>query len=477
MKKIISKISFIVILAALFTSCEDNLDQVPFDSFGTDAAFVSAQDFENGVRGVYLQLTSGAYYGGSLLSVPDIASDNTTFSQYGRGTGALYHNWTYNPSSQNLSGLYNQAYFTIYSANLVLFYAESFDGETKEEIVAELKAIRALAHFDLVKTFGKIPTQSGDANESLGVAYVTEADPNIQPARESVGAVYSKIVIDLLEARADIATTSEPGRLNKEAVNLILSRVYLYMGEWQNSIDAADLVTTQIAPRASVVGVWEDRNTDGLVFYIPNIAPDGNIGAQWSQGSLAQLTPEFVASFDLFTTYANDDIRKEAYIASGTAGGASVNAIKKLLGRFDSGTGTVIADGVVDYKIFRAAEAALNKAEAYYNIGGQEVAARTALDAVRTNRYITPPSGETGTALRDAIRLERRLEFAFEYQRFYDVKRWGLGFSRDGSGDKADGTGIPSIVQDLPAGDFKFQFPIDQSILDRNPNTVQNPGY
>ena len=476
MKKIISKISFIAIFTMLFTSCEDNLDQIPFDSFGTDAAYVSAQDFENGVRGVYLQLTSGSYYGGLLLSVPDVASDNTTFSQYGRGTKDQYHNWTYNPSSQNLSGLYNQAYFTIYSANLVLAYAESFEGETKAEIVAELKALRALAHFDIVKNFGKIPTQSGDANGSLGIAYVTEADPNIQPSRETVGAVYTKIVQDLLDARADIAETSEPGRLNKEAVNLLLSRVYLYMGEWQNAIDAANQVTTPVAPRSSVVGVWEDRNQDGLVFYIPNESPDNNIGVQWSQGSLNQLTPEYVASYGLFITYANDDIRKEAYIAPATAGGVSVNAIKKLLGRYDNSTGAVVADGVVDFKIFRAAEAYLNKAEALYNLG-QEGPARVALDVVRTKRYTSPPSGETGNALRDAIRLERRLEFAFEYQRFYDVKRWGLGFSREGFGDKADGSGIPSIVQNLPAGSYKFQFPIDQSILDRNPNIVQNPGY
>tara|TARA_R100000306_G_scaffold4192_3_gene7039 strand:+ start:3446 stop:4876 length:1431 start_codon:yes stop_codon:yes gene_type:complete len=476
MKKIISKISFIAIFTMLFTSCEDNLDQIPFDSFGTDAAYVSAQDFENGVRGVYLQLTSGSYYGGLLLSVPDVASDNTTFSQYGRGTKDQYHNWTYNPSSQNLSGLYNQAYFTIYSANLVLAYAESFEGETKAEIVAELKALRALAHFDIVKNFGKIPTQSGDANGSLGIAYVTEADPNIQPSRETVGAVYTKIVQDLLDARADIAETSEPGRLNKEAVNLLLSRVYLYMGEWQNAIDAANQVTTPVAPRSSVVGVWEDRNQDGLVFYIPNESADNNIGVQWSQGSLNQLTPEYVASYGLFITYANDDIRKEAYIAPATAGGVSVNAIKKLLGRYDNSTGAIVADGVVDFKIFRAAEAYLNKAEALYNLG-QEGPARVALDVVRTKRYTSPPSGETGNALRDAIRLERRLEFAFEYQRFYDVKRWGLGFSREGFGDKADGSGIPSIVQNLPAGSYKFQFPIDQSILDRNPNIVQNPGY
>ena len=133
-------------------------------------------------------------------------------------------------------------------------------------------------------------------------------------------------------------------------------------------------------------------------------------------------------------------------------------------------------NGQVDYKFFRAAEAQLNKAEALFNLGN-EPAARQALDAVRTKRYLTPPSGETGTALRDAIRLERRLEFAFEYQRFLDLKRWGLPVQRTAAGDEADGSGTPSEVLTLPAGSNKFQLPMALESLDANPNLVQNPGY
>ena len=472
MKKIIYKISLFVLVAAAFTACEDNLDQQPFDSFGTDQAFNTAADFENGIRGVYIQFFQGSYYGssdaGSLISFPDVASDNTTLSQYGRGTKTDLHNWRYSPGSGNMEGLYSNAYSLIYAANQILFYAAAFEGDNKANIVAEAKALRAMAHFDIVKTFGPIPTQSGDANGSLGIAYVTEADANTTPPRETVGAVYDKIVTDLTEASADINTTNPEGRLGKNAINLILSRVYLYMGQWQNSINAASAVTTPVAPRSSVVGVWQDTNQDGLVFVIPNDA--SNIGNAFSQGGTNSLIPEYVASFELTNTYAADDIRKEAYIIAARAGGKDVNGIRKCLGINGA------ADGKVDIKVLRAAEAKLNIAEAQYNLGN-EGAARTALDAVRTNRYTTPPSGETGTALRDAIRLERRLEFAFEYQRFYDLKRWGVSIVRDGSGDLADGSGVPSDVQELPAGNFKFQLPLDQSILDRNPNTVQNPGY
>ena len=478
MKKIFYKITIFSLIIGAFASCEKELDQVPFDEFGTENAYVTAADFENAIRGVYSTLTSGGFYGGSdaggMLDAPDVLADNVTFAQKGRGTRRTLHNWQYGPADAPLNGLYTSAYRLIYRANLVITNIQDFEGENKENVLAEAKALRALAHFDVVTFFGKIPTQSSDANGSLGVAYVTDIDPNQEPARETVGAVYDKIVQDLTDAAAGINVTNDPGRMNRDAVNTLLSRVYLYMGEWQKAVDAANLVSTPVAPRSDVVDVWTDSSRSGLLFYIPNELPilGISVGVTWSQGGLTNLIPEYVVSYDFYNSFAEDDIRKEAYTlqASNNADGLQFNAIKKLYGREGQ------SNGQVDIKILRAAEAYLNKAEAYFNLGN-ESAARTALDAVRTKRYTTPPSGETGSALRDAIRLERRFEFAFEYQRFFDLKRWGLPVERDGFGDLADGTGTPSDQQSLPAGSNKFQLPIAQSSLDQNPNLVQNPGY
>ncbi|HPF11420.1 MAG TPA: RagB/SusD family nutrient uptake outer membrane protein [Flavobacteriaceae bacterium] len=476
----ISTIFMFVVALGLFTSCDNNLDQLPFDEFATDNAFITAQDFENGIRGVYLQLTAGGFYGGSdagsMLSAPDVMSDNATLSQYGRTTKRTLHNFQYNANS-TLLGTYRNCYRLIYQANQILLYAESFEGESKDNIVGEAKALRALAHFNLVAYFGKIPTQSNDANSSLGIAYVTDADVTIEPSRMTVQETYAMILDDLLDAKSKINASNPEGRLNKNGVNLLLSRVYLYMGQWQNAIDAANAVSTQVAARANVVGVWEDTSEDGLVFWIPNDAPTlgNNIGVTWSQGGVTSLIPEYVASFELTNLYDDgNDIRKDAYIFAGSVTSQGIttnfNGIKKLFARPGG------QPGVVDYKILRAAEAFLNKAEAYYNLGN-ESAARQALDAVRSKRYLTPPSGETGAALLDAIRLERRLEFAFEYQRFFDLKRWGLPVQRSNAGDVADGSGTPSDVLSLPAGSNKFQLPIAQESLDVNPNLQQNPGY
>lgn len=480
MKKIVFKISILAFLVVGFTSCDSELDQVPFDEFGNENAYASAADFENAVRGIYSGLTFGGLYGGSdaggMLDAPDVLSDNVVTGQDGRGTRRTLHNWEYVASSGAMFGLYNAAYTTIYRANLLLENIGDFEGANKENVMAEAKALRALAHFNTVAFFGKIPTQAADANQSLGVAYVMHTDPEMAPARDNVGTVYDYIVADLKDALAGIESNGQnpAGRLNKEAVAILLSRVYLYMGKNDLAVQVINQnVSSLPAARANVEDVWVDESQDGLLFYIPNASPvlGIGVGVTWGQGSLTGLKPEFVVDYDFYQLFSNDDVRKDAYTiqARNNSSNRDFNAIKKLMGRGGQ------TDGVVDIKIIRAAEAYLNKAEALFPT--DQTAARQALDVVRDRRYTSYAGGETGQALLNAIRLERRLEFAFESQRFFDLKRWGLPVERSGKGDLADGGGVPSDAQSLPAGSNKFQMPIWQTAIDINPNLQQNPGY
>lgn len=480
MKKIFYKISVFALAIGAFTSCDKELDQIPFDALATSQAYITVTDFDNAARGIYSTLTNGSLYGGSdaggMLDAPDVLSDNVTLAQKGRQSRKTLHNWQYSASTEPMSGLYERSYQMIFRANTLLEKSVGFEGDNKAQVVAEAKALRALGHLNLATFFAKLPTQSADANGSPGVAYVTSADFSIEPARMTVGETYDMIVQDLkdaLEGIPDVPAASNPGRLNKDAVNTLLSRTYLYMGQWQNAIDAANNVGAAVAARNKVVGVWEDVSKDGVIFWIDVDPPNLDItpGVTWSQFGVNTLVPEYVVSYPFFQLFQDDDIRKDAYTFQGKNGPLKFNAIKKLFAREDGQFA-----GRVDIKILRAAEAKLNIAEAQFNLGN-EGAARTALDAVRTKRYTTPPSGETGTALRDAIRLERRLEFAFESQRFFDLKRWGLSIERGGFGDLSDGSGVPSDSQNLAAGAKQFQLPIPQTAMDLNPNLVQNSGY
>jgi hypothetical protein len=137
-------------------------------------------------------------------------------------------------------------------------------------------------------------------------------------------------------------------------------------------------------------------------------------------------------------------------------------------------------NGVIDPKLVRAAEVALNKAEAHYFLN-QEPQALAALDALRSNRYSDyTPGSESGASLIAEIQLERRLELFAEGHRFFDLKRWNLGVSRSATdGEFFDGTGtpVPSAFLNLAVGSHLFQMPIPQSEINVFPEFQQNPGY
>lgn len=137
----------------------------------------------------------------------------------------------------------------------------------------------------------------------------------------------------------------------------------------------------------------------------------------------------------------------------------------------------------------RMAELYLNKAEALYHTGDEE-GAREALKPVR-QRAGMPAVTATGTDLLEAIKNERRIEFAFEEHRYFDVRRWKEAPKYFGSTVHAitikkypDGKKtyeVDKLRSDV-GGDRKWDdkmywLPIPKSEMDKNPNLVQNPGY
>ena len=137
----------------------------------------------------------------------------------------------------------------------------------------------------------------------------------------------------------------------------------------------------------------------------------------------------------------------------------------------------------------RMAELYLNKAEALYHIGDEE-GAREALKPVR-QRAGMPAVTATGADRLEAIKNERRIEFAFEEHRYFDVRRWKEAPKYFGSTVHAitikkypDGKKtyeVDKLRSDV-GGDRKWDdkmywLPIPKSEMDKNPNLVQNPGY
>lgn len=466
----------IVLFSFAFISCDKELDQQPNDAFSPDTYYQNTNDFENASRGMYSGLLSGAYYGGSMLSRPDIMTDNAILAQRGRRSNQFFYEWRYVANSS--WDLMTPAYIVVNRANRIIENIGNLSsGSERDNFLGEAKAMRAFALFDLLRVYSKIPTQSADANTSLGMPVVTSTDPNYQALRPEVQETMQFIIDELEEAKDLIADDNGVDRFGKDAVNALLSRVYLYNGEYQKCIDAADDVLTTVSTQANFAGIWTDSSTDGVILKVDQDRNlDGvSIGVEWSQSSGGEIIPEYVLTYELFNLYQNNDVRTNAYTFVGVdSNGDIYNAIKKMLG--ESGQN----NGVVDAKLLRAAEVYLNKAEAYFMLPtSDEANALAALDMVRQNRYagFTSPN-ETGAALLDAIKLERRLELAFEGHRFFDLKRWNMGVTRSATeGDFFDGTGTPTTFTSLPAGNYKFQLPIPQAEINIFPSFQQNPQY
>jgi len=462
----------LIVLTITLISCEEQLETFPTSSIAADAAFNNEGDFTNALRGLYTGLLGGNYYGGVLQGL-DVMTDNLLISQEGRLSQQFRHEWAYDPNA-GLSAYMSRTYNVIQRANFILANVDVLeDGDFKNNAMGEAMAIRALAHFDIVRYFGKIPTQSSDAGSSLAMPYVTIPDVNDLPSRITVSEYYSNLVNDLTTA-AGLINTSNNGNLQmgKDAVNGILARVYLHMGNWQGAIDAANAVTASVASRSNYSGIWNDSSEDGVIFKLENDnVTNVTLGVPYSQ-TAGGIKSEYVPDYAFYLMYDDTDIRKTAYFETSLFGGLNFNHVLKW---YSSVSTTSL--GVVDAKIIRAAEVLLTKAEALAELG-QDEAARTALDAVRAERYSPFASGnEVGSALKAAIAKERRLELAFEGSRFSDIKRYGQAIQRSAFGHYADGTGVPAVFQTLPEGDTRFQMPIPIGEMNLNPNMVQNPGY
>ncbi len=477
--KNIKYLIFLILLGSM--SCKkSNLELFPYNQIETSQAFNTETDVTLAINGMYAGLrTSGSYFVNGVWNIiADVLSDNLIPNKTGPGRGSLltYSEWRY--TGLNTYGLFAGGYTIIRRANAILENIEKFDeGAFKDNVKGEALALRAMVYFDMSRVYGKT-YKNAMASDSV-LPYITSTDPTILPAKISVPDFYDKVIEDLESAKALIGSSNGIYRLNKPAVSALLSRVYLYKGDWAACITAATdaLGTSPSLPGiADFPKIWiDDPAANVSVFFKVRNTKLDNVNSQgvnYYQTVSGQRKSEYVATYDFAQQFTSEDIRTSTYIQTGNFNGQPYNNIIKYNGRPGDPA------GVVDGKVIRTAEVLLNRAEAYYK-SSNETAALADLVLLKTNRYSGyVPETLSGAALLDEIYNQRRLELAFEGDRFWDLKRRNLPVIRDDvHGDLADGGGIPFVFTMLPAGDNKFQLPYPQEEVNYNTSLTQNPGY
>lgn len=482
MKKNINKILIIVATSLVMASCSsDSFNILPNSLDTTESVLTTEQGFRSVLDGGYDYLKF-VYSDdtGNMFVVADAMADNLIFSPDGRQTNLAAYEWSYTSTSGSATASYNTLYRVISRANLVLDNINKLPSSTvMANIEAEAKALRGIAHFELVKAFAKIPKSLNDteALNSLGVAYITKFDPSYRPSRETVAQTYDKIIADLESALGSIGANNGIGRLNKASLNGYLAKVYLYKGDYDKVItygEACIGLSPSVGTLDNFPKIWKDASQDGVLLSLVNSelnSDNVNIGVGFNQ-DVSGIRSEFYVNYDLLQQYSSNDVRKGAYFITATYNGTPYNHVNKY--RLREGSER---RGVVNVKVLRTADIYLTTAEAYYR-KGNEVRALELLNKLREQRYTGYTAGtETGTALLDAILKERRLELFAENDRFWTLKRLGKKVERADYGVNVDGTGNPPVTKILEETSYKFVMPIPDDAIKINPKIQQNPGY
>lgn len=491
------------ILAASLSSCvNDWLDVAPSDGTDADAALTSSSDLDAARTGMYKALKGNSsfvdYYGQQFFVYGDVhAGDDYQYNNIGGSNRAsFYYDMNYQTASEfNTSTVsWQSPYVVIGRANRIIAAAEggklsdAVEAKAKiEQYAAESKVLRALAHFDLVRIYGKPYTE--DQGASLGVPLVTGVlESNAKPARSTVAEVYTQVVKDLTEAISSnaLATETKPGYVSVWGAKAILSRVYLNMGDYANALSVAeDIIKNSGAAlwtRDQYFKAWDAStpNESEFLFRL-NVAGSDDNNDLNGIGNLQQRDgyKEMVATKKFVDMLTSDpkDVRNDMFLPAKAEKEVAVYGTNKVFLNKLRGQGGDLRN-VTIVPIIRLSEVYLTAAECAFR-NNDKTKAVEYLNYLVKNRTTTEASLATVDNITlDRILIERRKELIGEGQRYFDALRNNETITRYTSeADKGWHKTLSKEAQSFNRDYFKAIAAIPQAEINANPNIKQNTGY
>lgn len=471
----------IIALAAACTlvSCKDFLEEAPRQAQSDVLTLSTFNGLDLTTAGAYVSLASSNWYGADFILSNEMATMNgkrwPQIQKY--NSGRYLDEYSVHYTQNSTRPLWGTAYFLIMHANSVINALPNVSGDeqAKNNIKAECLFLRALAHFDLVRTYAMPYNFTADASH-LGVPVILTVDASAKPARETVAKTYKQITDDLLEAERIIdpkyirsGGKDDAAKVTIYAIQALLSRVYLYSGNWQGAADYATKVIdsqkfsmwTAEQVTNGPKSVWREDARPAKTEVIFDVYEHPSQSAGSGSENVWGMTcyngyGDCGASADLLNLYEDGDARKT--LVAPDEDGQALFTMKY----FGKGLSNTDANNVI---VLRLSEMYLNRAEAILN-GANVTGANAAADlkTIADNRGATPLSATLAN-----VYLERAKEFAWEGHLWFDLARTGRPMTRtDISGN---------VPTEIPAGDYRWAMPIASREFTVNPNLEQNEGY
>jgi hypothetical protein len=492
----------ILCLTALaFAGCEKILETQPAQSISPDVALTSSSGVTALLNSVYNDFGTAGNLGRDRILLPEVLADNVINTQSNNNS---YRTQEVNQVGSTI-GNWSQNYSIIFKTNLIVDAVDN--GILKGASVTqsnlfkgEALFFRALSYFQLMQSYAYVPGNEV-ANFKLGVPINLIPTKGLSdvvfPIRNTNVEVYTQIKADLTSAIAILNNTGRPDKayVSKAVAQGLLSKVHLYLKEYDAVISTSTEVintisvngkSTSIARNGTdLINMWRTyKDKTESLWQISKNGPDNLVNG--SLQSWFSIYPKPLnsggtgnparASFAdlrvaplLFAAFDNNDVRKTQLIEGPYTklGQAGLYFSNKY-----SGTGGIA--GLDDIVVMRTSEVLLNRAEAYARKNDLQntINAINDINIIRTRSGLTAlpiitPNAEVLTE----VLLQRRLELAFEGDRWFDLVRRGLNISKQPGGLSSE--------QFITFDDRRILAQVPQSQIDVDPlkRLIQNPGY
>jgi len=454
MKKIYKTIFLLAGCLCATSSCDKYTDINPLYTQDADNFFVDANDYNRALTGAY-DLMQTSYLD---MWIGEIASDNSIAGgESVTDTEGLHQidAMTHGGVNAELRSLWRYMYAGISRVNYMYEFKDKLDFEGKGKIFGQAAFLRAYYYFELVKFFGDVP-----------LILDKRLDPAAVSSQKRIAAadVYAQIEKDLTFASDSLDwTTPDKGRITKGAALALLGKVYLYQNKFDEAAATLDKIITdgpyslfndfstlfRVVNESSPETVFDiqyvgvEGGSYGCFVCLEGFAAVGFHGIRGYEGPIysdgnsynlptQNLVDEFesndprlpasILDIEAFKAAQLPVVVKYTIGAGGHTGYYNNKYIKRLdeLGPPDNDL-----TSPVNHKVIRYADVLLMAAEAHNRKSApNDVLARQYLKMVR-DRVGMPEVTASGSALTDAIYHERRVEFAGEGLRFFDLVRTG----------------------------------------------------
>lgn len=494
--------------ASIFFACTD-LEEEPVGLLAPESMFQTSTDVETAIMGAYGRMATEKYYGRKLVLTLQLLSDMSDIGNLGTPSRRQdINNFNSDATNGMITSIWPLSYEIISAANAAIDGSDRVTGNEEQlnALRGEARFIRGFIYYHLVRLFGEVPYID---------EFVTDPSALIDISKTSVNEIYAGIIEDFEYAKAHLPNLQPNGtrtRPSKGTAAGYLASVALTLKDYSKAAQEAEWVINNSGDfNVSLMLDYQDcfdaTQATGLkehLFAVDFAAAHnagGGQGVDWMgpvtgiSGSDDRGWSVSVPSLAVYNSWDDRDYRKSvAFQPTALVGGVEIpytdpafsnlNVYRPHIAKFRRFPGDNRGDGGLsdtNYSGMRYAEVLLIAAEALNETSGptsralnyiNQIRARARNAAGTLNSFPADVLSSISTDdFRDLIIEERRLELSFEFKRWYDIKRLGIG------NDVFNGSNsLESHSNFDPSRDYLLALP--QSELDINPNLLpQNNGY